>query len=119
MIPDNKPPAEPAKATQTSTEPWVLARVEMDVDSIIMAVPLINPKFQPRPSNISAIANGRNASPGVNAAKIPEINKVTPDAITIAVGPKRSTSAPVRREGKYIAAICNPIINPITFNPEP
>src|SRR5699024_1658650 len=104
MIPDNKPPAEPDKATQTSTEPCVLARLEMEVDSMIMAVPLINPKFQPRPSKMSARANGRMASPGVNAARIPDRNNVTPDALTIRVGPNRSTSAPVRGEGKYIAA---------------
>ena len=54
-IPDIAPPVAPPSAINTSTVPCVLARVEGSVESTIRAVPLIKPKFQPKPSKISAI----------------------------------------------------------------
>lgn len=54
-IPDRAPPAAPAKATKTSTIPYIFARFDGVVASITKAVPLINPKFHPNPSKINAI----------------------------------------------------------------
>src|SRR5699024_12137615 len=48
-IPDMLPPAAPPNAIKTSIVPWVLARISGSVESTINAVPLIKPKFQPKP----------------------------------------------------------------------
>ena len=83
MIPDIILPAVPAKATHTSTEPCVFARVVISVESMMIAVPLIKPKFHPRPSTINAIVNQTRESPGAKAAINPAIDNVTPEAMTI------------------------------------
>jgi len=68
MTPDSTPPVAPDKATNTSTVPWVFARVAGSVESTRMAVPLINPKFQPSPRRASAIARIRIELVGAIAA---------------------------------------------------
>ncbi len=54
-------------------------------------MPLMSPKFQPRPNKKRAIVK----LPGTKAAKIPEIAKVIAQAAPIDFLPTRSTNAPV------------------------
>src|SRR5699024_1202532 len=104
-IPDIAPPVAPPNAINTSTVPCVFARVEGSVESTIRAVPLIKPKFQPKPSKISARFIKNNELPGANAAITPAASNVIPEAIDMASRPILSTRIPVKGEGRYIAAI--------------
>src|SRR5699024_7781729 len=112
IIPDMAPPVAPPKAIRTSTVPCVLARVKGSVESTIKAVPLINPKFQPRPSKISETFIRNKESPGAVAATTPEASNVTPEEIAIVSLPNLSTRIPVKGEGRYMAAIWKPITSP-------
>src|SRR5699024_6052491 len=99
-IPDKLPPATPPNAIKTSIVPWVLARISGSVESTIKAVPLIKPKFQPRPSNTRATVMRNNDSPGAAIATMPEASKVIPEAIAIVNRPSLSTRMPVNGEGR-------------------
>lgn len=104
-MPDNAPPEAPDNASKTSTDPCVFARIDGCAASIMRAVPLIKPKFQPTPSSTNAKISRTIESAGAKAASIPEARSVAPEATAIAVRPTLSTSWPVRSEGKYIAPI--------------
>src|SRR5690625_4948416 len=104
-IPDMAPPEAPPNAIKTSIVPCVLARVEGSVESTIKAVPLIKPKFQPKPSKISETFISSKESPGAVAATTPEASNVTPAAIATVDLTNLSTRIPVKGEGRYMAAI--------------
>src|SRR5699024_6470176 len=95
-IPDMAPPVAPPKAIRTSTVPCVLARVKGSVESTIKAVPLINPKFQPRPSTISKMFNRNKESPDAVVAKTHEANNVSSEYIVIVRLPNLSKRIPVK-----------------------
>ena len=102
----------PARAIRTSTEPWVLARVASGVESTISVVPLISPRFQPRPRSTRASVSRPRESPGARAETTPAQSSVTPDAAAMGSRPTRSTRGPVTSEGRNIAPMCMPMTNP-------
>ncbi|MNE82013.1 hypothetical protein D3C80_1787010 [compost metagenome] len=75
------------------------------VESTMSAVPLIRPKFHPRPSKASAMIRTVIESAEATAARIPAARSVAPAAIAIAVRPILSTRTPVSKEGRYIEPI--------------
>jgi hypothetical protein len=81
------PPVAPAIAMETSTRPWVLARVASGTVSVMIAVPATRPKFQPRPSRARASARSAAESPGATAARMPAVRRVIPEAAAIFMAP--------------------------------
>ena len=76
-------------------------------------VPLMSPKFQPRPSRTRATVSQVIDSPGAAAPTPPAARRVTAAATAIGIGPRRSTRRPVTSEGRNIAAMCMLMTNPI------
>jgi hypothetical protein len=87
-------------AMETSTMPWVLARVASGTASVIITVPETRPRFQPSPSRVSASASRATESAGAAAALIPAARRVRPEAGLSAYGRTRRRAS--RSAGRAI-----------------
>ncbi len=101
----------------TSIEPCVLGRFVVVVASTTSAVPVMSPKFQPRPSRMSATVSQPVDPAGASEASSPATVRQRLDAAAIGRRPIRSTSGPVTSDGRNIAAMCRLITSPTAPRP--
>lgn len=80
----------------TSTAPWVLARVASGTVSVMMAVPAFEFEIPAHAQQCQRMARTAIDPLGATAARIPEASSVTQDAAATGRRPIRSTSRAVK-----------------------